>query len=91
VLDPASAAKKRDPLDSLLASRFQLRVLAPYDRALLGLGLLLVVDGLQDPRLGGDELTLGDTELKESDDDRGETICRAVSATATNERTRLTP
>ena len=40
----------------------------------------LVVDGLHDPRLRGDPLTLRDTDLKESDDDRGETICPVPSA-----------
>lgn len=63
MLDPASAAEKHGPVDSPLASGLQIRVSAPYNRTLL-LGLLLVVDGLQDPRLGGDPLTLRDTELK---------------------------
>ena len=69
--------QKSDPVDSLLASRFWIRVSDPYDGTLL-LGPLLVVDGLHDPRLGGNPLSLRDTGLKESDDDRGKTIsqCR---------------
>ena len=75
MLDPAYAAERRDPADSLLAPRLYKRYRL---RLLLGLGLLLVVDGRQDPRVRGDPLTLGDTELKEFDNDRGETIrqCR---------------
>lgn len=46
----------------------------------------MVIDGLQDPRLGCDPLTLGNTKFKKSDDDRGETMCRAVSTTVARTR-----
>jgi len=44
-----------------------------YDGALL-LGHLMFVGGQEGPRLGGDPLTLRDTEFKEFNDGRGEVL-----------------
>jgi hypothetical protein len=72
VLDPASAVKG-------VLSILYLRLDSRYGYRLRMMGASyspLGRYGLHDPGLGGDPLTLRDTDLKESDNDRGETICQ---------------
>jgi hypothetical protein len=68
IIDPASSSTK---VGSILASRlYRLRMMGG-----VSLGLLLLMGGLQSPRLRADPLTLRDTEFEKFGNDRREAIC----------------